>query len=391
MTELIVHAKDLDEQTMSQIRDISSHPAVTGLVSIMPDCHVGAGCVIGFTGRFRDAVIPNVVGVDIGCGVLVAPAGGLGREDIDFVALDRFIRDKIPLGMTHHRNREVLESVSERFPEKGVRADRLASMADDGFYGKVMSRKPKYPAWTQLGSLGGGNHFIEMDEGPGGSLFIAIHSGSRHFGFQVAGFFQDMARNFQKGARGGEVIPRGLEHLPMDRGGRDYMKWLGLAQEFARLNRFIMLDTILSFFGLRADEDSTIESVHNYISDRDGVVRKGAISAHEGEKVVIPLSMASGIVMGTGKGNGSFNYSAPHGAGRLFGRKDMKRRLSQGDISMESFRKSMEGIFSTSISRDTIDESPMAYRKWEDIRSEIGKTIEVSAILRPVYNLKAAE
>lgn len=391
MTELMIHAKDLDEQTMSQIKDISSHPAVTGLVSIMPDCHIGAGCVIGFTGRFRDAVIPNVVGVDIGCGVLVSPAEKLRREDIDFVALDRFIRRKIPLGMTHHRNTEVLEVFSGRFPEIGDRAKELASMADDGFYRQMMSRKPRYPTWTQLGTLGGGNHFIEIDEGAEGSLFIAIHSGSRHFGFQVAGFFQDMARNFQKGSRGSEVIPRGLEHLPMDRGGRNYMKWLVLAQEFARLNRFIMLDTILSFFGLRAEEQSTIESVHNYISDRDGIVRKGAISAHDGEKVVIPLSMASGIVMGTGKGNGSFNFSAPHGAGRLFGRKEMKRKLSQGDISMESFRRSMEGIFSTSISRDTIDESPMAYRKWEDIRSEIRETVEVTAILKPVYNLKAAE
>jgi len=391
VTELMIHARDLDEPTMQQVMDIACHPAVTGLVSIMPDCHLGAGCVIGFTGRFKDAVIPNVVGVDIGCGVMMSPAGKMRRKDIDLPALDFFIRKNIPLGMTHHRNPVILERFSVRFPDKGARAKELASLADGEFYGKLMSRRPKYPVWAQLGTLGGGNHFIEIDEDESGSLFISIHSGSRHFGFQVAGFFQDMARKFQEKSKGRESIPRGLEHLPMDRGGKDYMKWLALAQEFARLNRFIMLDIILSFFGMKAEEQTIVESVHNYISDKDGIVRKGAISAHKGEKVVIPVSMASGIVAGVGKGNASFNFSAPHGAGRLFGRKEMKRRLSKGEISMESFRKSMEGIFSTSVSRDTIDESPMAYRKWEDISSEIGGTIEVKAILKPVYNLKAAE
>lgn len=391
MTELLIHAKNVDEQTMAQIRDIASHPAVEGLVAIMPDCHLGAGCVIGFTGRFRGAVIPNVVGVDIGCGVIMSPIEGFMHREIDFEALDSFIRRSVPLGMTHHRTAAMLEWFRSRFPGKGDKAKALASQADDEFYGGLMSRKPRYPAWTQLGTLGGGNHFIEIDEGPDGALYLTVHSGSRHFGYQVANFFQDMARCFQKKRKDSGDLPRGLEHLPLDKGGSDYMRWLRIAQEFARLNRFIIADRVLSFFGRKADEESLVESVHNYISERDGIVRKGAISAHKGEKVVIPLSMASGVVLGTGKGNGAFNYSAPHGAGRLFGRKEMKRKLKEGSITMESFRKSMEGVFSTSVRRETIDESPMAYRRWEDISGEVGETIELSAILRPVYNLKASE
>ncbi|HOI80687.1 MAG: RtcB family protein [Thermovirgaceae bacterium] len=391
LTELLIHASDVDEQTMAQIRGIASHPAIEGLVAIMPDCHLGAGCVIGFTGRFSEAVIPNVVGVDIGCGVVLNPIEGVERREIDFDALDRFIRSSIPLGMTHHRTTALLEWFGSRAPEKYAMAKDLVARADKEFHGKLLSRRPRYPAWGQLGTLGGGNHFIEIDEDQEGSLFLTVHSGSRHFGFQVANFFQDMARRFQSRSRESDGLPRGLEHLPLDKGGREYLKWLRIAQEFALMNRSIIAERILSFFGKGLDERSLVESVHNYISERDGIVRKGAISAHKGERVVIPLSMASGVVLGIGKGNPSFNYSAPHGAGRLFGRKEMKRRLKEGAITMGSFKKSMEGVFSTSLSSETIDESPMAYRRWEDISDEVKETVEVTALLKPVYNLKSPE
>jgi tRNA-splicing ligase RtcB len=391
LTELLIHASDVDEQTMTQIRDIASHPAVEGLVAIMPDCHLGAGCVIGFTGRFSGAVIPNVVGVDIGCGVVLNPIEGVRRQEIDFNDLDRFIRSSIPLGMAHHRTPDLLEWFGSRSPERCARAKDLATRADEEFYRELLSRRPRDPAWGQLGTLGGGNHFIEIDEDPKGALFLTVHSGSRHFGFQVANFFQDMARRFQSRSRESDGIPRGLEHLPLDKGGREYLKWLRIAQEFAMMNRFIIADRILSFFGKRLEEESLVESVHNYISERDGIVRKGAISAHIGERVVIPLSMASGVVLGIGKGNPSFNYSAPHGAGRLFGRREMKRKLKEGTITMGSFRKSMEGVFSTSVSSETIDESPMAYRRWEDISGEVEESVEITALLRPVYNLKSPE
>ena len=391
MTELVIHARDVDEPTMAQIRDIATHPAVDGLVAIMPDCHLGAGCVIGFTGRFKNAVIPNVVGVDIGCGVLLAPIEGVKQGDIDFGALDKFTRDSIPLGKTHHRDMGILNWFESRFPDRGARAKVLGGRADEEFYSTLLSRRPKRPAWSQFGTLGGGNHFIEINKDPKGSLFLAVHTGSRHFGFQVANYFQNMAWRYQSRIGIAASLPRGLEHLPLDKGGSEYMKWLRIAQEYARLNRFIIADRVISFFGLKLNEGTLIDSVHNYISEKDGIVRKGAISAHKGERLVIPLNMASGIVLGVGKGNPAYNYSAPHGAGRLFSRKEMTRRLKEGTITMESFRKSMEGVFSTSILRETIDESPMAYKRWEDIRDEVGEAVEILALLRPVYNLKAPE
>ncbi|HPD98170.1 MAG TPA: RtcB family protein [Synergistales bacterium] len=389
MKDLKVHARNVDEQTMDQIRAITSHPAVDGPVSIMPDCHVGAGCVIGFTGRFRDAVIPNVVGVDIGCGVMLSPMDGVDRGNARFGDLDSHIRKVVPLGPNHHGGRSVFDRFGGRFPRRAGRMEELAGLADD-FYGRILRNRTSAPALTQLGTLGSGNHFVEVDEDGDGHLFLSVHTGSRNFGYQVAGYFQDMARSFLRGSGLGEGIPQGLEYLPMDRGGRDYMKWLAVAQEFAEHNRFMILDSVLGFYGLKPDMASITDSVHNYISDRDGIVRKGAISARNGEKVVIPLSMSSGIVRGTGRGNPAYNCSAPHGAGRLFGRKEMKRRLSDGDISMEMFQRSMKGIFSTSVCSATIDESPMAYRNWEDIQEEVAETVDVSAILRPVYNLKAA-
>ncbi len=388
MKDLIVHARNVDEQTMDQIRAITSHPAVDGPVSIMPDCHVGAGCVIGFTGRFRDAVIPNVVGVDIGCGVMLSPMDGVDRGNASFGDLDAHIRKAVPLGSNHHRGRSAFDRFGGRFPRRAGRMEELAGLADD-FYRRILRNRTSAPAITQLGTLGSGNHFVEVDEDGDGNLFLSVHTGSRNFGYQVAGYFQDMARSFLRGSGLGEGIPQGLEYLPMDRGGREYMKWLAVAQEFAEHNRFMILDSVLGFYGLKPDMGSITDSVHNYISDRDGIVRKGAISARNGEKVVIPLSMSSGIVRGTGRGNPAYNCSAPHGAGRLFGRKEMKRRLSDGDISMEMFQRSMKGIFSTSVCSATIDESPMAYRNWEDIREEVAETVDVSAILRPVYNLKA--
>lgn len=171
MTELVIHARDVDEPTMAQIRDIASHPAVDGLVAIMPDCHLGAGCVIGFTGRFKGAVIPNVVGVDIGCGVLLAPIEGVKKGDVDFAALDGFVRNSIPLGKTRHRGPAMLDWFESRFPGRGARAKELGELADDDFYGKLLARRPKGPAWSQLGTLGGGNHFIEINEDLDGGLF----------------------------------------------------------------------------------------------------------------------------------------------------------------------------------------------------------------------------
>jgi tRNA-splicing ligase RtcB len=391
VTEVVVHAQNIDEVTKTQIEEIGNHPVVDGLVAIMPDCHAGAGCVIGFTGRFKGAVIPNVVGVDIGCGVVTAPIEGVRVEDADFEGLDRFIRKRVPLGMTRHKDPGALEEFRKKHPERYRAMMDLAEDADREFFGRLFKKGAKYATWSQLGTLGGGNHFIEVDEDPETKkLFVTVHTGSRHFGFQVANHFQGMARQYIK-KKGITGIGRGLEYLPMSEGGEEYMKWLRIAQRYAEHNRFVIIDQVLDFYGQAAEPHRIIQSVHNYISDRDGIVRKGAISAYAGESVVIPLNMAAGVILGSGKGNPRYNFSAPHGAGRVLGRKEMKRRLKAGELSMEDFRKSMEGIYSTSISKDTIDESPMAYKKWEDIRQEMEETVTVEKLLRPVYNLKAPE
>lgn len=391
MAEVVVHARNVDEATRSQIEEIGHHPMVQGLVAIMPDCHAGAGCVIGFTGRFKDAVIPNVVGVDIGCGVTTAPIEGVNAKGADFAGLDRFIRHRVPLGMTRHKHPGALQVFAKKHPERYQQMMCLAEEADEGFFGRHYRKGARHAAWSQLGTLGGGNHFVEVDEDPGnGELHVTIHTGSRHFGFQVANFYQSMARQHVR-KKGAAAIGKGLEYLPLNEGGDEYMKWLRIAQRYAEHNRFVILDQVLDFYGLAADPKRIIQSVHNYISDTDGIVRKGAISAYDGETVVIPLNMAAGVILGRGKGNPRYNFSAPHGAGRVYGRKDMKRRLRSGELSMEAFRKSMEGVYSTSISKDTIDESPVAYKRWEDIRQEMEETVAIDRLLRPVYNLKAPE
>ena len=390
MVEVLIHAKKVDEMTLKQIEDISHHPVVKGLVAIMPDCHAGAGCVIGFTGRFEGGVIPNVVGVDIGCGVSAVCLEGLKRDDINFGDLDRYIRAKIPLGMKHHKDKNALAVIRKTYPNMYEEMMDLSEQAEAGFYGRKVGRKTKIPPWSQYGTLGGGNHFIEIDQDPqAGDLYLIVHTGSRHFGYDVANFFQREAKNLCK--KRAEPLPSGLEYLPMDKGGEVYMKWLVVAQRYAELNRLAILAIILKYWGKSLKIESVIQSVHNYISQRDGIVRKGAISAHKGEKVIIPLNMAEGVVLGVGRGNELFNYSAPHGAGRAYGRREMKRMLEKGQITLETFRKSMEGVFSTSICKDTIDEAPMAYKSWEDIQDELKETVEIEKILKPVYNLKAPE
>jgi len=391
MVEVLIHAKKVDEMTLRQIEAISHHPVVKGLVAIMPDCHVGAGCVIGFTGRFEGGVIPNVVGVDIGCGVSAICLKGLRKDDVDFRDLDGYIRKNILLGMKHHKDKRALAIIQKTYPDWYEEMMDLAEKAEISFYGHKVGKKVKIPPWSQYGTLGGGNHFIEIDQDPESEeLYIVVHTGSRHFGYDVANFFQKEAKALCK-RKNLEFPAPGLEYLPFDQGGEEYMKWLVVAQRYAELNRLAILAIILKYWDKRIETDKIIQSVHNYINSRDGIVRKGAISAYKGEKVVIPLNMAEGVVLGTGKGNELFNYSAPHGAGRAHGRREMKRMLERGQITLEAFRKSMDGVFSTSICKDTIDEAPMAYKSWEDIQDELKETVEIEKILKPVYNLKAPE
>ncbi len=238
----------------------------------------------------------------------------------------------------------------------------------------------------QLGTLGGGNHFIEVNKDSEGILYLTVHSGSRNFGKQVAEFYQNHAQIYCK--KMNINIPRDLEYLPMSEGGHEYITYLHLAQAYADLNRYLIISKILEFFGQQYDLCNAISSVHNYI-DTTGIIRKGAISAILGEKLVIPLNMGKGIILGTGKGNSDYNNSAPHGAGRVHGRNELKRQLQSGILTMEKYHESMIGIFSTSINPGTIDESPAAYKTFDNIKKHLEETVTIQKILKPVYNIKA--
>lgn len=382
--QLQIHAKELDPIADEQVHLIVNHPALHGLVAIMPDAHAGAGCVIGFTGRFHNAVIPNIVGVDIGCGVACHPLSGIHK--IDFPALDRHIRQNIPLGMNSRDSLALFDR--PEVPHSLRRAfTSLCEHIEEGFY-KGNKVGKHIPPLKQIGTLGGGNHFIEIGQDQKDGYHLIIHSGSRNLGKRVAEFYQDKAARVVKEM--GMKVPKGQKFLPMSAGGEDYMKWASLAQTYARYNRRMMLIAILSFFGIPFDEQQVIESVHNYISEKDGIIRKGAISAHKGERVIIPLNMADGIILGQGKGNTNYNLSAPHGAGRRHGRKEMFRKLQAGEYSMRDFSDSMQHVFSTSVTKETFDESKFAYKSLADIEVYLLETVEVTEKLTPVYNLKAS-
>lgn len=386
---LKIHAGIIEEMAKKQIDLIVSHPAIRELVAIMPDVHAGAGSVIGFTGKFGNAVIPNIVGVDIGCGVLTYR---LECDSIDFEKLDDYIRKNIPTGFNSRKSDWISrQELSDMLPMKlRQQIDNVSKRADDFIRGNAI-KSNTLPS-QQIGTLGGGNHFIEVEKGNDGELYLTIHSGSRNFGLKVSNFYQDMAQKIVKEMN--INVPKDLEYLPLSYGGSNYLLNAKLAQEYARINRMAMMHIILRFLGEDRDdgweEERMIESVHNYISNRDGIIRKGAISAHQNEAVVIPLNMGAGIIIGVGKGNKDYNWSAPHGAGRLYGRKDMLRKLDSGKFySMEAFKESMKGIFTTSINRETFDESPFAYKPFDSISDYLDETVSVKQVAKPVYNLKA--
>lgn len=392
MAELLIHTNimDLDEATAAQIASIKDHPALKGLIAIMPDCHFGAGCVIGFTGRFGKSVIPNLVGVDIGCGVSSHLIEGVDMDDLEFPnhmeALDRYIRKHVPLGFNSHKDFFHIDRFNYTMERKANASSiySLCNHADEFLRDNKIKYRAHDPVY-QLGTLGGGNHFIEINKTESGKLYLTVHTGSRNFGLKVANFYQAKAKKI---CHEMDIqVPTGQEYLPLSAGGSDYLHMLAVAQKYAEYNRMMILDAILTYWGLRYDESLVTESVHNYI-DRDGIIRKGAIRAYQNEKVVIPLNMAKGIVFGVGKGNKNYNFSAPHGAGRVHGRKDMHRRLSSGEVTMDDYYDSMKDVFSTSVKKETIDESPFAYKKWEDIRESVEQTVSVHSMAKSVYNLK---
>lgn len=389
----ICYAKVIEPSAIEQIKTMCDYePARGSRIRIMPDVHAGAGCTIGTTMTITDKVVPNAVGVDIGCGMYTVR---LAEKEIDFEKLDEAAH-YIPSGMN------VWEGRHERFD-----LQRLYCFRD---------LKDTKRLERSLGTLGGGNHFIEVDRGSDGSLYLVIHSGSRNLGKQVAEHYQHIAIELNEGkeeyykkrdaiiteykatGRRSE-IQEALKQLKAEKTERTipdtlcyvygdwfkkYLADIVVCQEFAAKNRELIAKTLLERAGLHAID--SFHTIHNYIDADEMILRKGAIAAHEGERVLIPINMRDGSILGVGKSNPDWNYSAPHGAGRIMSRHEAREKLS-----VEVFEETMNGIYSTSVNESTLDEAPMAYKPIDAILGVIDETVEVVDILKPIYNFKASE
>lgn len=354
---------EIEESTRNQIQGFLNHPAFgKSYIAIMPDCHAGNGAVIGLTMKVNDYIIPNVIGVDIGCGMLSVKLDIEDPESFDPSVLDEAIRETIPSGFNIN---QVPLDIGHQSVEISETCERIG----------IDAKK----ALRAIGSLGGGNHFIEVGL-DGADHWLTIHSGSRNFGLKVANFYQKKAKE----GLGRYFIDgyKDLEFMPIDTSdAMDYLHDMAVAQRFADTNRRKMAERICSEMNIIPLDH--ISSVHNFIGD-DMIIRKGATSAKLGERVIIPFNMRDGLAICTGKGNKKYNYSAPHGAGRI-----LSRRRARESVKIEDFEASMEGIYSSCISESTLDESPMAYKDMNLILDNISETVNVDFMVKPIYNFKA--
>ncbi|MCR5490438.1 MAG: RtcB family protein [Saccharofermentans sp.] len=357
-----VYASDVEDYAKAQIRMICDNETSLGSkIRIMPDCHPGKVGPIGLTMTVTDKIIPQLMGVDIGCGMLVAKVEGR----FEFPKLDRVIRDNVPAGFAVRKaphSKASFDVISELRCLRAVNADK---------------------ALKSLGTLGGGNHFIEVDKGEDG-CYVIIHTGSRHLGYDVADYYTEAAR--RRLCNMGKDVPYETAYVEgplMD----DYLHDAEIATKYASLNREIILHEIIK--GMKWKETERYESVHNYIgslTDGTKILRKGAASALEGENVIIPVNMRDGVILGVGKGNPDWNYSAPHGSGRK-----IKRTEVQNHYTVSAFKKDMKGIYTTSACAETLDEAPVAYRGIDEIMRSISDTVDVREVIKPVYNFKAGK
>ena len=391
----VCYAAVVEEEAIEQIRRMCDYVFTEGSkIRIMPDVHAGKGCTIGTTMTINDKVVPNIVGVDIGCGMYTVE---LGPVNIDFERVDAAVHE-IPSG------RGVWEGRMERFDLTGLACYRSLKQT------KRLERS--------LGTLGGGNHFIEIDVASDGNKYLVIHSGSRNLGKQVAELYQalavdlnlgkanyfeqrdDIIRTYKEQGRRSE-IQAALKSLEAEWKAKeptmpadlcylygtyleDYLHDVEICQQFARRSRERMAEIILEKTGMTAR--SSFHTIHNYIDMKEMILRKGSIAAHAGELVLIPINMRDGSVLARGKGNPEWNFSAPHGAGRL-----MSRMKARETLNLEAYRKTMEGIYTTSVNESTLDEAPMAYKSLDDILDVIRDSVDVIEVLKPIYNFKASE
>lgn len=390
-----VYTDIIEDTALAQIKALCDQEYVKDLkVRIMPDVHAGAGCTIGTTMTIRDAVVPNLVGVDIGCGMETIRLKG---KHLELGKLDKLIYEKIPSGFDI---REKVHKLNDEIDLTQLRCLKPAMIHLDH-------------AVRSLGTLGGGNHFIEVDKDEEGFLYVVVHSGSRHLGLEVAGYYQEQAYRslngvsrkdikklideYKKTGREQEIesaveamkaqvktgIPKALAYCHGEL-MEDYIHDMKIVQRFAMLNRKAVMDELIRGMKLKVEEEFT--TIHNYIDTDAMILRKGAVSAKKGETLLIPINMRDGSLICEGKGNEEWNFSAPHGAGRL-----MSRRKARESYTVSQFKKEMAGIFTTSVNAQTLDECPMAYKGMEDIVKNIGDTVEIKKIIKPVYNFKAGE
>lgn len=396
-----IYATTVEEECVSQIYGFMNSPVVENCnIAIMPDTHAGKGSCIGFTQKInkeKPRVNPNMVGVDIGCGMLVlkisAEAGKQLFNKPGLEKFDKIMHTKVPSGMDH---RKTLHKFAKDFTE-------IKDLIADADYDKEL---------FAMGSLGGGNHFVEIDKDEEGNYYIVIHSGSRHLGIAVAKYWENKAVEYHKNnsklkndlinklkREGREkdiqtelakiptvVVSKELSYLENE-GVEGYLHDMKICQEFARLNREAMLDVLIEEMGIKKRHIlGKFCTIHNYIDIENGILRKGAISLQEGEEAIIPINMQFGSLIVKGKGNPDWNFSGPHGAGRL-----MSRSKAKETLRMEDFKASMKDIYTTSVCVSTIDEAPMAYKPADEILENIKENAEVLTIIKPIYNFKAAE
>jgi len=353
-----VFTDNVEPVAAGQISNLLNQECVMGsTIRIMPDVHAGAGCTIGTTMTITDKIVPNLVGVDIGCGMETIV---LENSHVELSKLDKIIHANVPFGF------DVRKDIHHYMEELDLKRLRCAD--------KVSLKRAEF----SMGTLGGGNHFIELGKDDEERFYLVVHSGSRNLGKQVAEYYQTAAAKNAKGK-----IDRMLAYVEgtlLD----DYLHDMAIIQQYAVLNRRAIVDEISRYMKFKAADSFT--TIHNYIDIDSMILRKGAISAKAGERVLIPINMRDGSLVCVGKGNVDWNYSAPHGAGRL-----MSRSAAKASLTLTQFEKAMEGIYSTTVGKGTLDEAPMAYKPMEEIVNNIGDTVDIIKTIKPVYNFKAAE
>lgn len=405
MKDLKIFTTNIEQEAVNQINELlKQEPFKNCKVRIMPDVHAGKGCVIGFTADLGEKVIPNIVGVDIGCGMLCVE---LGNIELDFKDLDRVVNEYIPAGRNIRKQKLLnFDKINELYCLRELKETKKFNRA--------------------IGTLGGGNHFIEIDADNKGNKYLVIHTGSRNLGKQVADYYQNLAielcsgkeemykkkeeiiKKYKEQGRKSEIqqalkelekeyknnkpnLPKELCYLE-GKHREMYLHDMKICQEYASLNRLqIAKQIIINYYKLTDIPEmyppimqNSFETIHNYISFEDNIVRKGAIRANKNEKVLIPINMRDGSIIAIGKGNQDWNCSAPHGAGRI-----MSRTKAKEKFKLEEFKQSMKDVYSTSVVEETIDESPMVYKSMQEIIENTKDTIEIQKIIRPIYNFKA--